>query len=97
VPETTPKVLPADDIEGSPLGPDKVAHALFVIAWAGWSMVWWPAGYGWAVLIPMALGLGWEASNHWFVFHGRRGISLLDLVGFMAGGLVAAGMVWWSR
>jgi hypothetical protein len=79
------------EIEGDVLGADKVAHFLFVLAVAGWLLIFGLAPV-WAVLIPTAAGIIWEASNRWFVIKGRKGASLYDLMGFLVGG-VAAGIL----
>ena len=73
------------DIEGSWLGPDKVAHALFcpAVTWGGALAL--PA-YWWAFWLgSILLGVGWEASNRWIVMKGKRGISIKDGIAFGVG------------
>ena len=84
-------------IEGSPFGPDKVAHALFcpALTFVGgwWSpenvLVWW--------LVSLGVGLLWELSNHWFVFTGTRGISILDAFAFALGWIGSGALLWFTR
>jgi hypothetical protein len=78
-------------------GPDKVAHAFWCPALtfgAGWIwpdqvLVWW--------LLSLLGGLVWELSNYWFVFSGKRGISILDAVAFVGGWLVTGLVLWGAR
>ena len=72
-------------IEGSWLGPDKVAHALFcpAVTWGGALAL--PA-YWWAFWLgSIVLGVGWEASNRFWVLKGDRGISIKDGIAFGVG------------
>ena len=83
---------PEFDLEGSWLGPDKVAHALFcpAITWGGALAL--PA-YWWAFWIgSLLVGLLWELSNHWIVLKGTPGISIKDGIAF-GGGWIAAGLL----
>ncbi len=76
-------------IEGSPFGPDKVAHFLLapaITGWAcalhpDWALIWW--------LGAILLGAVWELSNHRWVIKGETGISVLDMLAFLAGDAVA--------
>jgi hypothetical protein len=84
-------------LEGAWLGADKAAHFFFVLAVAGWICAFRPRWYAWSVLIAVAMGLAWEASNALFVFEGERGISLLDLMPFLGGGFLAGILAWQVR
>lgn len=77
--------------EGVWYGPDKVAHFMFAPCLTGWGLVFAPsAAWAWIVLVSaILLGIAWEASNHWWVLRGQRGISALDLVAFLAGDVLA--------
>jgi len=80
--------------EGSWHGPDKVAHALFILAITGWAAVYGYGQLGWGVAI--ILGAVWEVSNQWLVGKGPRGMSILDLLGFLVGGVGAGLLLWWA-
>lgn len=80
--------------EGSWYGPDKLAHALFILAVTGWSACYGHGQLGWAVSILVAVL--WEISNRWWVDSGRRGMSILDLLGFLVGGMGAGLLLWWA-
>jgi hypothetical protein len=76
-------------IEGAWFGPDKVAHFLVPVAVTGWIIVFRPRAYAWGPILGVLAGMAWEASNWWYVFEGSTGVSLLDAMAFMAGGLAS--------
>jgi len=86
-----------NDLEGSWLGADKVAHFMFAPAITGWALVFaQPTSVFWAAVvwgIAVLVGALWEASNHWVVLRGTRGISARDLVAFIAGDLLALALL----
>lgn len=77
-------------IEGKWWGPDKIAHLLFTPAISGWIAAFAPAHALAAVVIAVLLSVIWEASNHYYVLDGERGMSALDLFWFLIGGAVSA-------
>ena len=79
-------------IEGLWYGPDKVAHFLVPLAITGWWMIFRPRQYAWGPIVGVFLGLLWEMSNALIVIEGRPGVSLIDGLSFMAGG-VASGVL----
>ncbi|MDX1388209.1 MAG: hypothetical protein R3344_03415 [Acidobacteriota bacterium] len=72
-------------IEGSWLGPDKVAHAFFAPVVTLVLARLWPAWRLRAWIASLMVGLVWEASNAWFVIEGEPGISVLDGIAFAVG------------
>lgn len=81
--------------EGSWLGPDKVAHILIPPAITGWAAAYapgWPAAAAWIGSV-IACGV-WELSNQWYVFSGKKGISIKDFMAFLAGGFIAGALLW---
>jgi hypothetical protein len=76
-------------IEGYWLGPDKIAHVLVPIAVTGWVVAFKPSWYAWGPIIGVTAGMAWEISNWFWVVEGSPGVSLMDAMGFFAGGLIA--------
>ena len=76
-------------VEGSWFGPDKIAHILFPLAATGWVVAFKPARYAWGPVVGVLAGLTWEISNSFWVIEGSPGISLMDGMGFMVGGILA--------
>lgn len=91
-------VIYDDPIEGSWYGPDKVAHLLVVPAVTGWAHIFWPGAPAVLLwLISTVLCLSWEISNYWMVLRGRTGVSILDGLAFLAGSILAGGLLWLAQ
>lgn len=82
------------DVEGKWYGPDKVAHVLFVPAISGWVAAFNPAFAIQAVILATILAMLWEASNQWYVFDGHKGVSALDVLAFLLGAGLSAGLAY---
>ena len=78
--------------EGSWLGPDKAAHFLFIPAVTMTLTYLWSMPKLW-LTVAVLIGIVWEFANHFFVFTGMRGISVKDLLAFMAGTFVTGLLV----
>jgi hypothetical protein len=86
-----------DPIEGLWWGSDKVAHFLVPLAVTPWVALY--AGSGWAKLalvLTLFLCMAWEGSNYFRVLRGKRGVSILDLLAFLVGGIAAGLLLWWA-
>lgn len=85
------------EIEGALLGPDKMAHLLFCIA-VTYAGAWFTPRWAWAWWIgSLFIGLGWEASNYWWVITGRTGVSYLDGMAFGLGWMLAGAGLYLTR
>ena len=88
---------PDESLEGSWWGPDKVAHFLVPLAVTPWVGLYF--GLDWAkvgLVLTLFLCMCWEGSNYFRVLRGKRGVSILDLLAFLVGGIAAGLLLWWA-